>query len=189
MACWKTVTAGLLLAVLASCGRGDKRGGKSSAGAPSEGTTAAGTAGVEAFWNSWRRAVAAGDGRALWKMTCASNRRAIVDKTRNAMGSMPDSEWKMLASMTGQDESRLRAMPAEMLAEETTVSMLNRLRDQPGELEKVEKSQFLGTEANGDRAVIRFRLPDGREMSLATVQDEGEWRADLEATARSSGRK
>ncbi len=179
----------MLLAALGACDRRGDDPAKSSTGSPSQRNPGQGAGGAEEFWNAWRRAVTQGDGRTLWAMTCASNRRAIVEKTRTSMGNMPDVEWSMLASMTGQAEARLRAMPAEMLAEETTVAILNRLRDRPGELEKVEKSDFLGADADGDRAVIRFRLKDGREMTLALVKEGGEWKADLEATARSAGKK
>ncbi|KAF0245213.1 MAG: hypothetical protein FD180_1760 [Planctomycetota bacterium] len=179
----------VLVAVLAACDSRDGDADKSASVDPSSASAGNSSAEAEAFWNTWRAAVAKGDGRALWSMTCASNRRVLIEKTGKSMGVMPDAEWKLLETMTGQAESKLRAMPAEMLAEETTVAMLNRLRDQPGELEKVEKSEFLGADADGDRAVIRFRLRDGRELTLAIVKDDGEWKADLQETARSSGKK
>lgn len=189
MARWKSIEVLLLAVALASCGRDDKDAGRSAAEGPASGAATPAAGGAEAFWNAWRAAVASGDGRALWHMTSASNRQAILERTRRSMTSMPDSEWKVLAALTRQEESRLRAMPPEMLAEETTVAMLNRLRDQPGELEKAQKSEFVSADLDGDRAVIRFRLADRRELSLVAVKEEGSWKADLEATARSGGKK
>ncbi len=176
-------------AVLAACGRREGKSGSGGPGGSPRPAEAAGTQDLETFWESWKKAVASGDGRALWAMTCSSNRRAIIDRTRASMGSLPDSEWKVLAALTGQTEARLREMPAEMLAEETTVGMLGRLRDQPGEREKMDKSTLSTTSIEGERGTIRFRTAEGKELSLVAVREDGVWKADLEASARNGSRK
>jgi hypothetical protein len=179
-----------MAAVLAGCGRREGKSGSGSGTGGSSGLTdAAETEELESFWADWKKAVASGDGRALWSMTCASNRRAIIDRTRASMGNLPDSEWKVLASLTGQPEERLREMPAEMLAEETTVAMLGRMRDQPGEGEKMEKSTLIATSMDRDRGTIRFRTAEGKELSLVAVRENGAWKADLEESARNGSRK
>ncbi|MCE9580918.1 MAG: hypothetical protein K8T20_00220 [Planctomycetes bacterium] len=171
----------------AGCGKDSSRG--PAGGERTPGQNAAPAPSAEPFWGEWRRAVLAGDGEALWRMTCASNRRAIVERTRTAMGSTPESEWSKLELLTMIPAKDLKAMSAERLAEITTVTMLKKMREQPGELEKVEKSTVLGVEADGGRGRVRFRMPDGREMSLVLVLEENVWKADLEASAKAGGGK
>lgn len=178
-----------MAAVLAGCGRREGKSGNSGPGGSTRPADAAGTQDLATFWETWKKAVVSGDGRTLWTMTCASNRRAIIDRTQASMGSLPESEWKVLAALTGQTEARLREMPAEMLAEETTVGMLGRMRDQPGEREKMEKSTLSATTVEGDRGTIRFRTAEGKELSLVAVREDGVWKADLEASARNGSRK
>ncbi len=189
MACRRIAgVAACLAAIFAGCSRHDGKPGKNG-GAAGKAEDSAASAELGAFWEAWKKSVAAGDGHALWNMTCASNRRDIVDRTRASMGVLPDSEWKVLAALTGQPEARLREMPAEMLAEETTAAMLGKLREQPAERAKAEKSDLVGITVDGDRGTIRFRTPDGRELSLVALREDGGWKADIEASARNGGKK
>lgn len=175
--------------LFAGCGRGGKKAGGAGGRDAPKPADAEGEQQLRVFWDAWKTAVAAGDGRALWGMTCASNRRAIADRMRASMGNLPESEWRVLAALTGQPEERLREMPAEMLAEETTVAMLGRMKDQPAEREKMERSTLTGTTVEGDRGTIRFRTAEGKDLSLVAVREGGGWKADLEASARNGGKK
>lgn len=188
MAWWRR-RAVLVLAVVAfGCGRREGKAPRPEKG-KGEGAGTEDRAGVEAFWASWKKAVSAGDGRALWTLTSASDRRAVSEKMKASAGKLPDGEWRVLAALTGLDEGRLRAMTPEMLAEETTVAMLGKLREQPAELAKVEGSELTGVTFDGERATIRFRLTDGKDLSMVAVREGESWKADLAATARSGGRR
>lgn len=185
---WRLGAVAVLAAVAIGCGRREGKPSRAEKGKV-EAAELEDRAGVDAFWVSWKKAVSAGDGRALWNLASASDRRAVAERMKASAGGLPDSEWRVLAALTGLDEGRLRAMTPEMLAEETTVAMLGKLRDQPAELAKVEGSEVTGVSFDGERATIRFRLADGKDLAMSVVRESGGWKADLGATARSGGRR
>lgn len=185
---WRRWAVTALVAVAAGCGRREGKSARAEKGA-AEAAGPEDRAGVDAFWGSWKKAVAAGDGRALWTLTSATDRKAVAEKMKTAAGKLPDSEWRVLAALTGLAEERLRQMTPEMLAEETTVAMLGKLREQPAELAKVEGSEVTGVTFDAERATIRFRLTDGKDLAMVAVREPEGWKADLAATARTGGRR
>lgn len=168
-------------AVLVGCGKEEGSSGGGSGSGSGGGSSSSQT--PEEFYETARKTLASGDGKAVWNMLSKASKKKLLEDAAPQLKRMKEAPAEQKAEIAKMFDTTAAELDG-MSAEDFLIKSFTMLAKDPKEKEKLEKTVLVKAEAKDDRATFQLKEPDGKEDWSVAVKEDGAWKMDIPETEK-----